>query len=59
MTRSAKNGADLNVERRREYVNHYSLHIIDPEWGHVTITMSGHPPSGAQVILNGYEYVAR
>ena len=45
--------------RRREYVNHYSFHIIDPEWGHVTIKMSGHPPFGAQIILNGHDYVAR
>jgi hypothetical protein len=26
--------------------------------GHLTIKMSGHPPFGAQVILNGHEYVA-
>jgi hypothetical protein len=38
--------------------SHYSFHIMDPEWGHLTITMSGHPPFGAQVILNGHEYVA-
>ena len=25
------------------YVNHYSFHILDPDWGHVTIKMSGHP----------------
>jgi hypothetical protein len=25
----------------------------------VTIKMSGHPPFGAQIILNGHEYVAR
>jgi hypothetical protein len=31
---------------------------MDPEWGHVTIKMSGHPPFSAQVILNGHEYVA-
>ena len=42
----------------RSPVNHYSFHIIDPVWGHVTIKMSGHPPFGAQVILNGHEYVA-
>jgi len=24
------------------YVNHYSFHILDPEWGHLTIKMSGH-----------------
>ena len=40
------------------YVNHYSFHILDPDWGHVTIKMSGHPPFGAQLILNGHEYVA-
>ena len=32
---------------------------MDPVWGHVTIKMSGHPPFGAQIILNGHEYVAR
>ena len=31
---------------------------MDPTWGHLTIKMSGHPPFGAQVILNGHEYVA-
>ena len=59
VARSSKTGAIVNIERRREYVNHYSFHIIDPEWGHVTIKMSGHPPFGAQIILNGHEYVAR
>jgi len=44
--------------RKWPYVNHYSFHIVDPEWGHITIKMSGHPPFGAQVILNGHEYVA-
>jgi hypothetical protein len=59
VARSAKTGAILNIERRREYVNHYSFHIMDPTWGHVTIKMSGHPPFGAQIILNGHDYVAR
>ena len=59
VTRSAKTGAIVNIEKKREFVNHYSFHIIDPEWGHVTIKMSGHPPFGAQIILNGHEYVAR
>ena len=31
---------------------------MDPALGHLTIKMSGHPPFGAQVILNGHEYVA-
>jgi hypothetical protein len=32
--------------------------ILDPEWGHITIKMAGHPPFGAQIILDGHEYVA-
>jgi len=40
------------------YVNHYSFHILDAEWGHITIKISGHPPFPAQIILNGHEYVA-
>src|SRR5215471_3020841 len=40
------------------YVNHYSFHILDPDWGHLTIKLSGHPPFPAQLILNGHEYVA-
>lgn len=47
-----------NLEKKRAYVNHYAFHIVDPDWGHLTIKMSGHPPFGAQVILNGHEYVA-
>src|SRR5260370_36613351 len=47
-----------NLEKKSEYVNHYSFHIMDPAWGHMVVKMSGHPPFGAQVILNGHEYVA-
>jgi hypothetical protein len=47
-----------NIAKKTAFVNHYSFHIIDPQWGHVTIKMSGHPPFGAQIILNGHEYVA-
>ena len=52
--------ANHHLERKKPmpYVNHYSFHILDPEWGHVTIKISGHPPFPAQVILNGHEYVA-
>jgi len=35
------------------------FHIVDPEWGHVTIRMSGHPPFGLQISLNGHEWVQR
>jgi hypothetical protein len=51
-------GKIANLAKKRAFVNHYSFHIWDPEWGHLTIKMSGHPPFGAQVILNGHEYVA-
>jgi hypothetical protein len=51
-------GVIRNLAKKTAYVNHYSFHIMDPEWGHLTIKMSGHPPFGAQVILNGHEWVA-
>jgi len=53
-----KGGAIRNLAKKKGFVNHYSFHILDPDWGHVTIKMSGHPPFGAQVILNGHEHVA-
>ena len=55
--RSAR-GVITNIEKKREYVYHYSFHIMDPAFGHLAIKMSGHPPFGAQVMLNGHEYVA-
>ena len=51
-------GSSPGWRRRREHVYHYSFHIMDPAFGHLAIKMSGHPPFGAQVILNGHEYVA-
>src|SRR6266403_6217461 len=51
-------GVIQNLEAKRPFINHYSFHIMDPDWGHVTIKMAGHPPFGAQIILNGHEYVA-
>jgi hypothetical protein len=52
--------AHHHIERKKPmpYVNHYSFHILDRDWGHLTIKISGHPPFPAQVILNGHEYVA-
>jgi hypothetical protein len=41
------------------YVNHYHFHVIDKEWGHLTFKLSGHPPFGVQVMLNGHEWVER
>ena len=58
---TTKAGKIGNIQRKdpMPFVNHYSFHIWDTEWGHVTIKMSGHPPFGAQIILNGHEFVAR
>ncbi len=56
--RSESSGVIGNIAKKTAYVNHYSFHILDPAWGHVTIKMSGHPPFPAQVILNGHEHVA-
>lgn len=51
----------IEVQHRRQwpYVKHYYFHLIDPHWGHVTIRMCGYSPFGAQVILNGHEWVER
>ena len=45
VTRSA-DGVLVNLAKKRAFVNHYSFHIMDPEWGHMTIKMFGHPPFG-------------
>jgi len=53
-------GSIGNIARKEPwpYVNHYYFHIMDPDWGHITIRMCGHPPFHAQIILNGHEFVA-
>jgi hypothetical protein len=58
VTRS-KSGVLVNLEKKPAFVNHYSFHILDPDWGHVVIKISSHPPFGTQIILNGHNYVAR
>jgi hypothetical protein len=32
---------------------------VDRQWGHITIRISGHPPFGLQISLNGHEWVER
>jgi hypothetical protein len=51
--------ANLCHPKKWPYVNHYHIHLMDPEWGHVTIRICGYPPFGAQVIANGHEWVER
>lgn len=59
----AKNNRAGKVVLRRPaswpLVYHYHFHILDKEWGHLTIKMSGHPPFGLQISLNGHEWVQR
>jgi hypothetical protein len=58
VTRS-RSGVLINLEKKPAFVNHFSFHIMDPDWGHLVIKISSHPPFGAQIILNGHNYVAR
>jgi hypothetical protein len=48
----------LQLRRKNVYVNHYTFHIWDVDWGHVAIRICGHPPFSAMLMLNGHEYVA-
>lgn len=50
---------DIRHRKNWPYVRHFFFHLIDREWGHVTIRMCSYPPFGAQVILNGHERVER
>ncbi len=56
--RRSAQGVIYEIEKKRSFVNHYSFHLWDAQFGHLTIKMSGHPPFGAQVMLNGHEAVA-
>ncbi|MFH1108268.1 MAG: hypothetical protein V1790_03590 [Planctomycetota bacterium] len=56
--RSPNGGFHLRRKKSMPYVNHYSFHILDEEWGHVTIKVCGQPPFKAMVMLNGHEYTA-
>jgi len=51
----------LLLRRARSWplVNHYHFHLMDKQWGHINIRMSGHPPFGAQILLNGHEWLER
>lgn len=56
--RFGNGGISLKRKKPFPWVQHYSFHILDWEWGHVTVKICGHPPFTAQVLLNGHEYVA-
>jgi hypothetical protein len=50
---------EIRHRKKWPHVKHYHFHLMDPDWGHVIIRMCGYPPFGAQVILNGHEWVER
>jgi len=58
ITRGGNGFVNIAHKKSLPYVNHYSFHIMDPDWGHITIKICGHPPFPALIILNGHEYVA-
>ena len=54
-------GGKIRLQKKepRPFINHYYFNIIDKEWGHIIIRMSGHAPFSTQIILNGHEWVER
>ena len=42
--RSADSNVIGSLANKRTCVNHYSFHIRDSQWGHLTIKMAGHAP---------------
>ncbi len=59
VTQSAGGVPHLTRKTPWPYVNHYHFPILDKDWGHLTFKLSGHPPFGVQVSLNGHEWVER
>jgi len=59
VTKSKNGQPHLQRKTPWPYINHYHFHIIDAQWGHITIKISGHPPFGMQIMLNGHEWVER
>ncbi len=57
--RFENNSIDIRRKKKTSLVNHYYFHIIDKDWGHITVRMCAHPPFSSNVILNGHEWVER
>ena len=51
--------SEIRHRKSWPYVRHFYFHLIDREWGHITIRICSYPPFGAQLILNGHERVER
>lgn len=50
---------DIRRKKKTSLVNHYYFHIMDKDWGHITVRMCSHPPFSCNIILNGHEWVER
>ena len=50
---------DIRRKEKTSLVNHYYIHIMDKDWGHITIRICAHPPFSCNIILNGHEWVER
>jgi hypothetical protein len=50
---------DIRRKEKTSLVNHYYIHIMDKEWGHIMVRMCAHPPFSCNIILNGHEWVER
>lgn len=48
---------DIRRKKKTSLVNHYYFHIMDKNWGHITVRMCAHPPFSCNIILNGHEWV--
>lgn len=57
--KQTSDGRAHSLSKHYRAINHIFFHVMDPEWGHVTLRISSHPPFAAMVILNGHEYLAR
>lgn len=57
--RFENNSIDIRRKKKTSLVNHYYIHIMDKNWGHITIRMCAHPPFSCNIILNGHEWVER
>lgn len=53
------NSIDIRRKSKTSLVNHYYFHIMDKDWGHITVRMCAHPPFSCNIILNGHEWVER
>lgn len=61
IVRHAEKGHIIDIRHHKpwRHANYFHFHIMDRQWGHVVVRMCGYAPYGAQVIVNGHEWVDR